>query len=205
MRTSALIVAIGLVAAACSSTGTGATVTTTVLSESTTTTTVPPTTVTTTTTAPALTGAACVPGSWVLDSDAFFVEVAASMSDDESPGEFRYLDGVYRLTFDGDGSANEERDHWTFLVRAEYGDLVMTVDSEAAGAYALGDGVLSLELDRSPASVEILIDGLPIEFPPGTEPAQVPDVSLGAVPYTCSGDTLVTTADGVTSTWSRSP
>ncbi len=207
MRKLSLMIIMAIVAVACSpAPESGPTETTAVDAASTTETAGPATTVapSTTTTRPPLTGAACIPGSWELDSESFFGEVTNVVDGEEAPGEFRFVGGTYRVSLGDDGSASEQRDDWTFLVRTDFGDLVIMVNSTAEGAYAVDDDVLSLDLEESSDEVEVLIDGLPIDMPGGGAPIAIPDASFDGAPFTCSQDTLVTTIDGVTSTWRRS-
>ncbi len=202
MQKISLMIALAVLAAACSSvTESGSTVTTAVSSTTAPTTTEAPTT-TTTTQAP-LTGAACVTGSWELDSDPFFEEVTTVMIREEAPGEFRFVGGTYRISLSSDGVASEQREDWMFTVRTDFGDLILTVNAEAQGSYSVGDGLLSLELEQSSSNIDVLIDGLPVEMPDGGAPVAIPSVSFTDTPFTCSQDTLVVTADGVTSTWRR--
>lgn len=205
MRKMSLMIVVAIVAVACSpASESGSEETSAVEVVSTTVAPAPTTTATpsTTTTRAPLTGAACVTGSWELDSESFFAEVT---SGEESPGEFRYVGGAYLVSLGDDGSASEQRDDWTFLVRTDFGDLVIMVNATAQGAYTVDDDVLSLDLEQSSDDdVEVFIDGLPIEMPDGGAPVAIPDASFDNAPFTCSQDTLVTTIDGVTSTWRRS-
>lgn len=204
MQKLSLMVVVAIVVAACSPALESASPVTEPVDGSTSTTVAASTTtqVVTSTQAP-LTGAPCVVGSWELDSELFFTDVTSVVSGGEAPGEFLYLGGAYRISLDGDGSANEQREDWTFLVRTDFGDLVIAVNALAQGEYMVDGETMSLELDQSSSEVEVLIDGLPIEFPDGSLPVSIPDVSFVNAPFTCSQDTLITTADGVTSTWRR--
>ncbi len=207
MRKMSLMIVVAIVAVACSPASEAGSAQTAAADVASTTTVPAPTTTatpsTTTTQAP-LTGAACVAGSWELDSESFFAEVTTAMSDQEAPREFRYVGGAYRIVLGDDESASEQRDDWTFLVRTDFGDLVIMVNSTAEGAYAVDGDALSLDLEQSSDEVEVLIDGLPIDMPGGGAPVAIPDASFDGAPFTCSQDTLVTTIDGITSTWRRS-
>lgn len=156
-----------------------------------------------TTTDAAVVGAACLVGTWNLDSEAFLAGITDAMRGEETPGDFRYLDGTYRLALGDDGSVSERREDWTFVVTTDSGDLVMTVNTRAQGTYAADGEELTLDMDRLPSDVEMLVDGVPLDLPGGAAPAEIPDVSFTNSTYTCTADAMVVTADGMPSTWQR--
>lgn len=206
MKKSSLAIVVVVVAAACTSTSepepeatSSVPVEVTTTAPAVTTSSAP----TTTTTDAAVVGAACLVGVWDLDSETFFADITDAMSGEETPGDFRYLDGRYRLALGDDGSVSEQREDWTFVVTTDSGGLVMTVTTGGQGTYATDGEELTLGMDQSPSDVEILVDGVPLDLPDGAAPAEIPDVSFTNSTYTCTADTMVVTADGVPSTWQR--
>jgi hypothetical protein len=219
MKRSALILVavFAVVVAACS--GGGDETTTTVLDDGGATTTVDvgsdetTTTVTiagaTTTLAAAGNGDAddsCLEGTWVLDGQPFFDAIMAEMSAEEAQGAtFEYVDGEYQAVIGGDGSFVDRRVDWHFAVTSPAGSLDMIMNHERTGEWVSNDGIISVTLPSGEApDTQILIDGVPFEFPGGSVPFSVPAMDWVPAAYSCDGNTLTIMAEGITSTWNRS-
>ncbi len=212
MKKIALVLALALIMAACSS-GTssdttiaavgGGSATTTAASGGTTATTATPAT---TTSAAQQTSSleSCVVGTWVLDPVAFFEEVLALQPTDGLDGEFVFVSGEYILVIGSDGSFESRRDDWSFAVMSDAGDLQVTVNDSDSGTWSLDGDVLSTAVTPGdPPEIEILIDGQPFEFPGGV-PFEPPEAEFTGATVACDGDMLSATAEGYTSVWMRS-
>lgn len=216
MKRFTLIVALGLTLAACGG-GADETTTTTADDGTATTTTATGGDVTTTTgaaeeTTTSLaasgnggTGDSCLVGTWTLDGQPFFDAIMAQMSpDDLQGGTFEYVDGDYQAVIGADGSFTDRRVDWHFAVSSPAGDLDMIINHERTGEWVEDAGVISVTLPAGEApDSQILIDGVPFEFPGGAVPFTVPAMDWVPADYTCDGDTLTITAEGLTSTWHK--
>lgn len=214
MKKLAVVVVLAIVAVSCSSSGSddGSSTTTTVAvsgastappsdSGSTTTTAVP-------TPPPAGEGGLdeCIVGSWDLESQPFFDQIAASLAGSDAPGDFEHVGGVYRITASPDGTFLDERIDWTFAVRTDDGDMELTINHTQTGTYTVEDGMMTTSIPSGgdAPEVAISIDGVPFNIPGGTIRFDPPAVSLDSAVATCDGDTLTISYEGFTSTWSRS-
>lgn len=217
MRKLILVAAVTLVLAAC---GGGTDETTTVPAggggtDDTTTTTAGATTTTVTiagtTTSLAAVGSgdtddSCLEGTWVLDGQPFFDAIMAEMSAEEAQGAtFEHVDGEYQAVIGGDGSFVDRRIDWHFAVTSPAGSLDMIINHERTGQWVSDAGIISVTLPAGESpDTQILIDGVPFEFPGGSVPFEVPAMDWVPAAYSCDGDTLTITAEGITSTWNRS-
>ncbi|NHZ71087.1 MAG: hypothetical protein GWP18_05545 [Proteobacteria bacterium] len=168
-------------------------------------------TVTTTVAAPTTVAGAsdlssCVVGEWEMQSQRFFDDLyAAAPAQDLPPGEFTHTGGSYVLIVGGDGSFASERRAWTFEVTSDFGDLIMKVSSSQSGTYTLDGELLSTSLAEGEApDVEMVVDGVPFEFPEGLAPVSAPSANFSGAMVTCDGDVLTASFDGFTSIWDRS-
>jgi hypothetical protein len=217
MRRFATIAMLGLVLAACSSGNDATTTTSEVIGETTTsiaggsesTTTAGGGDDTTTSLAAAGNGGtddSCLEGTWNLDGQPFFDAIMDEMSADEAQGAtFEYVDGEYQAVIGSDGSFTDRRVDWHFAVTSPAGALDIIINHERTGEWVENDGVISVTLPAGEApDQQILIDGVPFEFPGGSVPFSVPAMDWVPAEYSCDGDTLTITAEGITSTWNRS-
>lgn len=216
MKRFTLIIALGLVLAAC---GGGAETTTTVadvgdtttttLADAGDTTTTAGGTETTTTLSAASNGGAddsCLEGTWTLEGQPFFDAIMDQMSPEDLQGAtFDYVGGDYQAVVGGDGSFIDRRVDWNFAVTSPAGDLEIIVNHERTGEWYAEDGVMYVTLPGGePADQQIFIDGEPFEFPGGTPPFSTPAMEWTPADYDCDGDTLTITAEGVETVWKRS-
>ncbi len=213
MKKSAIAAVVLLVAAACSSSstdttttiagGAGATTTTSAASD---------TTVTTTTTTeappdePAADGlAGCVLGTWELDSQHFFDQLADELAEEDEGAEFEYLGGAYQIAAMPDGTFTANRIDWSFGAVSDFGEIEITMNHLQEGTYTVDGGTMSTSIPAGgePADLEIKIDGVPFDFPGGVNPIEPPDASFESAVPDCSDEALTVTADGYTSIWNR--
>lgn len=160
----------------------------------------------TTTAAPA-TGslASCVVGRWILDPVAFFENVFASQDQEGLDGEFVFVSGEYELIIADDGSFEALRDDWSFAITSDLGSMEVVVNDSDVGSWTLDGDVLSTKIvPGDPPEIEILIDGVPFEFPAGVAPLEPPEAEFTGATVACDGDLLSATAEGFTSVWTRS-
>ncbi|MEZ5174674.1 MAG: hypothetical protein R2823_00495 [Acidimicrobiia bacterium] len=212
MRKLIIIAVLAVVVAACSSDGSDATTTTTTGGGgSGTTTTAPapgstaPASTTTTSKPPAAPAglAECVIGTWELDSQHFFDQIAAEM--DEEDGEFTYLGGAYQITAQPDGTFIDKRIDWQFGVSTDFGDMELTINHTQMGTYTVDDGTMSTTIPggQGPPDVALTLDGEPFEIPGGITPFESPDASFDTATPDCGDDTMTVSFDGYTSIWTR--
>ena len=179
-----------------------------------TTTTVPPTTTTpstTTTTMPTttagpVTGTACLPGEWLLDSPAFVDSIQSAVGAQGVPGDLDYESGGYTMVIGEDWSYTATRDRWTLRASTSEGSLYVVLDGVQQGAVNAEDGggiEVREESDSVTVSLEIEAGGVRQPLPGGQQSFEG-DAFAGSGTFECSGDRLiVTTSDGFVSEWSR--
>jgi hypothetical protein len=148
----------------------------------------------------------CLEGTWTLEGQPFFDAIMAEMSAEEAQGaSFEYVDGDYQAVIGGDGSFIDRRVDWHFAVTSPAGAIEMIMNHERTGQWVADAGIISVTLPSGDApDTQILIDGEPFEFPGGAMPFSVPAMDWVPAAYSCDGDTLTITAEGITSTWNRS-
>lgn len=203
-----------LVAAACSSSSADTTTTTTAGGAGTTTSSsaAPGTTAASTTTtetppdqssADGLAG--CVIGTWELDSQHFFDQIADELADEGEDAKFEYLGGAYQIAAMADGTFTSSRIDWSFGAMSEFGDIEITVNHVQEGTYTVDGGTLSTNVPGGgeAADVEIKIDGVPFDAPGGVSPIEPPDASFETAAPDCGDDTMTITFEGYTSIWNR--
>jgi hypothetical protein len=168
---------------------------------------------TTTTEPDLLQGAACVAGSWLLNSQEFVDALAAASG---APGGIRHGGGAYTMTIGEAGAYAAVRDGWTLRMESPEGSTELIWDSDEAGTMTWDDaGVMTfVETDSTSVTdltVNVEVDGQMQTFPMSALPplalAQMPAPELmsGTGTYTCVGDLLELVADdsGVPATWVR--
>ena len=180
-------------------------------------TTAPPTTTeapsTTTTNIPTLEGAACVPGTWLLDSQAL-VDALATASG--APGSLRHVGGPYTITIEEEGRYFAFRDGWTLGMESPEGSFEIIFDSDESGTMAWDDAGTMTFVETDTTSVLDLtlrfgVGGEMQTFPMSALPATVldqlpaPELMSGSGSYTCVGDSLQVISDdsGVPAIWTR--
>lgn len=198
-----------LVAAACSSSSTDTTTTTAGGAGATTTSSAAPgtTAATTTTTVPVASSglADCVIGTWELDSQHFFDQLADGLTEEGVDSELKYLGGAYQIAAMPDGSFTSSRIDWSFGVVTDFGDLDITMNYTQEGTYTVDGGTMSTNIPAGgdPAEIEFSIDGVPFDIPGGVMPVEPPDASFDTAAPDCGDDTMSITVDGYTSIWNR--
>jgi hypothetical protein len=162
------------------------------------------TTTSTTTTLPVLTGADCVPGTWLLDSQPF-IDALMAAAGAEIPGgvSFGYESGSYRITMEPDGTHTSTREDWTWRADTPEGSLRMVFNGVQTGVATWDDVTIALDEQTNTTQVQLfaVIGGVEQAIPGGT--AVNTDTLDAEAPYECVGDQFRITSDGVTSTWNR--
>lgn len=161
----------------------------------------------TTTTAGASGGDDCLVGSWVLDDQAFFDQVFASVDEEAAGfGEVTSVSGAFTTTFDSDGSLEAVREDWGFSVATEDGTFNIVINGTQTGTWETDGSSLLLTLDEGDAfdvEASVVVDGEEIALP--SAPMDVPSEALASSSeFSCNGDELSVTSEGVTSEFDRS-
>jgi hypothetical protein len=209
-----LLLAVCLIGAACGgesadttttadvdeSTTTAAAETTTTAAETTT------TAAETTTTAAASGGDDCLVGSWVLDDQAFFEQVFAEMDEETTGfGEVTSVSGSFITTFNANGSVEAVRDDWGFSVATEEGTFNIVINGTQTGTWKTDGSTLLLTLDEGAGfdvQASVVVDGEEVVLP--SAPVDVPAEALSSSSeFSCSGDDLSVTSEGITSEFDR--
>ncbi len=185
--------------------------------ESSTTTTEPPSTTaapsTTTIDAGSVQGAACVPGTWLLNSQAFVDALAAASG---AAGGVRHGGGTYTITIGADGAYTAVRDGWALRMGSAEGNMELVFDGEEAGTMTWDDaGGLTFAETTSTSvtdlTVNVEVGGQMQPLPmaalaaPLLDQLPAPELMSGSGSYTCEGDELQLVADdsGVPANWVR--
>ncbi len=197
--------------AKCGPAGASASSTTTTPETSTTTTTAP--TTTTTTTEGELAGAACVPGVWELESQAF-VDSLASVAGSPGAG-LKFAGGTYRMTITEEGTYASVRDGWSLSINDPEGTMTMVFDTEESGSVTWDDTTMTYAEEETSSVTDLTLileaggitQELPIASLPSAVLAQFPEPELmsGTATYACEDDSLVIEPDdsGVEIAWRR--
>ena len=154
-----------------------------------------------TTTQPPPQGADCVVGSWLLDNDAFVENLGEIFG--EEGGEVRPLDGTYSVEIAAGGEMSASRVDWGFEVTTAEGTITLRINGDETGSWSADDSTLTVSLTGEGVTFEATIeaDGEVLEVDPSLFP--VPETIASDTAYTCEGDVLNITSDGVTSTFDR--
>lgn len=209
-RLCSVIVVIGLIAVACN--GEGGESTTTATADATTTTgpltttTMPPRSATTTAAPAAGDTSGCVVGTWVLDSEAFVGEMAEIFGDaGMADAEITPLGGDFTVEFAADGTLSAVREEWGFEIGAAESTFRVEVNGSETGTWSAEGSTLTVNTDVSDliANSSIVVDGEELPMPPGLETPGIPDTIASESDYTCEGDVLTISNEGVTSTFDR--
>jgi len=144
----------------------------------------------------ALTGAACLPGNWVVDNEEFgelMSTVSGSAVDDVS--------GSVMVTFREDGTTTTHYDDWKHSITVQGATVTIVRDGEDSGTYQVADdGSMSLTDTQmsSTTKARMKMGGRTVD----TVAPKTPSVFSQAT-FTCQGDELTVTADGGTTTLHR--
>lgn len=213
-RTFSTLFVVSLVIAACGGEG-GDTTTTTVAPDESTTTPEETTTTagetstsaeTSTTAGGSAGGDGCLVGAWVLDDEAFFEQVFADMDEETTGfGDVTAVGGTFTTAFEADGSVEAVRADWGFSVDTDEGMFNIVINGTQTGTWETEGSTLLLTLDEgSDFDVEatVVVDGEELPLP--TDSMDFPAEALSSSSeFTCSGDSLAVTSDGITSEFER--
>jgi hypothetical protein len=146
----------------------------------------------------------CLVGTWVLDDEAFFEQVFADM-DEEGFGDVTAVGGSFTTVLDANGSVEAVRADWGFSVDTDEGMFNIVINGTQTGTWETDGSTLLLTLDEgSGFDVEatVVIDGEEVVLP--AAPMDVPAEALSSSSeFSCSGDSLAVTSDGITSEFER--
>ncbi|MEX1038217.1 MAG: hypothetical protein WDZ96_05100 [Acidimicrobiia bacterium] len=161
---------------------------------------------TTTTAAAASGGDDCLVGSWVLDDQAFFDQVFAEMDEETTGfGEVTSVSGSFVTTLNANGSMEAVRDDWGFSVATDDGTFNIVINGTQTGTWETDGSTLLLTLDEGGAmdvEASVVVDGEEVVLP--SAPMEVPSEALASSSeFSCSGDELSVTSEGVTSEFDR--
>jgi hypothetical protein len=148
----------------------------------------------------------CLVGTWVLDDEAFFEQVFADMDEETTGfGEVTAVGGSFTTAFEAGGSVEAVRADWGFSVDTDEGMFNIVINGTQTGTWETDGSTLLLTLDEgSGFDVEatVVIDGEEVVLP--AAPMDVPAEALSSSSeFSCSGDTLAVTSDGITSEFER--
>jgi len=109
------------------------------------------------------------------------------------------------ITADADGTFTDERIDFSFGVETDFGSMEITINQKQIGTYTIDGGTMSTVIPggQEAAVVTMSIDGVPFNPPGGIIPIEPPEASLDAVAPDCGDDTMMVTAEGITSVWNR--
>jgi hypothetical protein len=160
----------------------------------------------TTTTAGATGGDNCLVGSWVLDDQAFFDQVFAEMDEGTTGfGEVTSVSGSFITTLSSDGSVEAVRDDWGFSVETEDGTFNIVINGTQTGTWETEGSTLALTLDEGSGfdvQASIVVDGEEFVLP--SAPEDFPSEALSSSSeFSCGGDDLSVTSEGITSEFDR--
>lgn len=153
-------------------------------------------------------GADCVPGTWLLDSQAFVEALAVSGGGLAQGGEVRHVSGTYDLTIRPDGSFIQRRKAWTLIITTADGGLQAVFDGEQSGTMVWDETTITATITSNTTTMEmsLIVDGQLVPFPGGMNVDT--DTVGGAARYTCTSDLLQLDVDGgdaqVPARWNRS-
>lgn len=153
-------------------------------------------------------GPSCLVGTWTLDNDTFVENFDSIFADAGMPdAEVTALPGTFTVVLDGDGSLTATRDGWGFNIDTGEGTLVLEIDGAETGTWAADDSTFTVDTDTSDLEVRtsVEVDGELVEMPGEFSPDfDVPAGLETDSDYTCSGDVLTLTNEGVDSVLHRS-
>jgi hypothetical protein len=143
----------------------------------------------------------------VLDNEAFVAEMAeifaeAGMADaDVSPLE----GGEFMVELSADGTLNAAREQWGFEIGALESTFRVEVNGTETGTWSADESTLTVNTDTSDLvdNTSIVVDGEELPMPPDFEAPGIPETIASESEYSCDGDVLTFSNEGVTSTFNR--
>ena len=154
-------------------------------------------------------GAACVPGEWLLDAQAFVDEIIRIAAEGGAPfpGEMTHDAGSYTMSIAEDGTTTMVRGDWTLRMTTDQGTIYMVLDGTQQGSTTWDD--IRMEYFESGSTVtvslEIELNGVRQPVPTGGDRTFETDAMGGIGTYECVGDTMTVVEDGsgVVAIWYR--
>lgn len=149
----------------------------------------------------------CVVGTWVLDDEAFIEQVFEEILSDDTLGitAINPQGGESATTFNANGTVEALRTDWGFEMVTEEGTFDIVINGTQTGTWEIEGNKLLLDLDGDDAfdvQATVTVDGVVTELPQA--PVDLPDEAFSSSSdFTCSGDTLAITNEGITSTFAR--
>lgn len=140
----------------------------------------------------ALTGAACLPGKWILDNAKFAALIAAGTG-----GVVDDVQGLALLTLGADGSTSTRYEDWSHTITSDGATMTVVRNGTDSGTYSLAGGSMTMT-ETSVASEVVMTMNGNVMGAASHEPSVFSQAT-----FSCSGDTLTVTADGGTSTLHR--
>lgn len=155
-----------------------------------------------TTTTPPLVGAACVPGTWLLESQQF-IESLMSASGAPAGTSFDFEGGTYDIAVALDGTFVSTRIDWTLVASTPEGAVEFIFNGEQTGVVTWDDVLMSADEQTNNTHVQLYasIGGERLPIPGGSSINT--DTLDAEASYVCDEDQLRITSDGVTSVWNR--
>ena len=152
---------------------------------------------TTTTETVAAGGPSCLSGTWVIDSPAFLESLSEVFADEAQGGEITEVNGTYTIEMADDGTLIGQRDEWGFTVLTAEGSVDLSMDGTETGTWEATEDTITVEIESSDMSVSVTVEADGQVFTLSDSPINIPDVITSATPYSCAGDMLTVTSDGV--------
>jgi len=133
-------------------------------------------------------------GTWSLRLAPFIANIG-----EIGGGQATYISGQSIMTLSGDGTFTSQRIGLTLEASAGGQTARLIIDSTESGTWDDSEGGISINESASNATVQMAIPGV------GTmaAPVDAPNGFSGIGTYTCSGNTLQVTIDGLTTTHDR--
>jgi hypothetical protein len=160
--------------------------------------------VTATTEAPATGGDECLVGTWVLDSEAFVENFSSIFAAQGVPeAEVSALDGDFTVEMNADRTYTGTRDEWGFSIATDEGNVLIEINGQETGTWSTDGSTLTITQNESDLAVDasVEVDGQVLPMPEA--PVDVPPGLASNSEYTCSGDVLTVTNEGVESVLNR--
>jgi hypothetical protein len=165
-------------------------------------------TTTTTTSGEAASGTDdCLVGTWTLDTEAFVENFEPLFADAGIPdADVSALDGDFIVELGADESLTGTRDEWGFDIDTGQGVVTLEINGTETGTWSADGSTMTVSIDESDVTVNssIEVDGQVIEMPQDQIPVETPPGIASNSEYTCSGDVLTLTNEGIETVLNRS-
>ena len=158
------------------------------------------------TTPPPVVTADCVPGTWLLDSQAFVDSLVETAGSDLPATEATFEGGRYTMMFTRDDTYTGVREDWELGFSAPEGSLYIRMTGEQRGTAEFDlDGTVAFSEEASDVEVisEVEQAGGRVRLPAGGGQFETDAVS-GTAQWECAGDVLtITQSTGVVTRYTR--